>query len=101
MALPASGRAVPKGLRGGRFPSDDSPLRRKRQLSPASAGASQGAGGRNAMTNPPPGARSFAARGHDSSPCIGEAFGLPGTAAPTAGDDGTFLNFALRIAKTY
>ncbi len=43
LGSPRVGESCPEGTERGRFPSDDSPLRRRRQLSPAFGGASQGA----------------------------------------------------------
>ena len=42
LGSPRVGESCPEGTERGRFPSDDSPLRRRRQLSPAFGGASQG-----------------------------------------------------------
>ena len=52
LGSPRVGESCPEGTERGRFPVNDSPLRRKRQLSPAFGGASQGAGDRPGTDSP-------------------------------------------------
>ena len=75
LGTPRVGESCPEGTERGRFPSDDSPLRRRRQLSPAFGGASQGA--RSADSPEAVHIVKSAAPGRQEGVCPYEAAGLP------------------------